>query len=63
MEVRAEVAAVVPTLGGSQGAAGLAAALDRVIQPGDVVLTLGAGDITLTGPELLALRRAAGVAS
>ena len=42
---------------------GLAAALDRVVQPGDVVLTLGAGDVTRTGPELLALRRDAGVAS
>ena len=31
----------------------LAAALERAVQPGDVVITLGAGDITKTGPELL----------
>ncbi len=33
----------------------LGAALARGVRPGDVVLTLGAGDITETGPELLAL--------
>jgi len=33
----------------------LAAALAAGTAPGDVVLTLGAGDITRTGPELLAL--------
>lgn len=33
--------------------ADLAAALAGRVQPGDVVLTLGAGDITRTGPELL----------
>jgi UDP-N-acetylmuramate--alanine ligase len=33
----------------------LAAALAAGTEPGDVVLTLGAGDITRTGPELLAL--------
>lgn len=33
----------------------LAAALAQGTEPGDVVLTLGAGDITRTGPELLAL--------
>ncbi|MBI3789344.1 MAG: UDP-N-acetylmuramate--L-alanine ligase, partial [Gemmatimonadetes bacterium] len=33
----------------------LAAALARAVQPGDIVITLGAGDITRTGPELLAL--------
>jgi len=33
--------------------ADLAAAMARRIQPGDLVLTLGAGDITQTGPELL----------
>ena len=33
----------------------LAAALAEGTEPGDVVLTLGAGDITRTGPELLAL--------
>jgi UDP-N-acetylmuramate--alanine ligase len=34
--------------------AALADALARASEPGDVVLTLGAGDITKTGPELLA---------
>ena len=38
---------------GERGA--LAAALAAGTEPGDVVLTLGAGDITRTGPELLAL--------
>lgn len=33
----------------------LAAALAAGTKPGDVVITLGAGDITRTGPELLAL--------
>ena len=32
----------------------LATALAAAVRPGDVVLTLGAGDITRTGPELLA---------
>ncbi|MEM7135380.1 MAG: UDP-N-acetylmuramate--L-alanine ligase [Myxococcota bacterium] len=31
----------------------LAAAIKHRLQPGDVVITLGAGDITKTGPELL----------
>jgi UDP-N-acetylmuramate--alanine ligase len=31
----------------------LAAALARIVRSGDVVLTIGAGDITRTGPELL----------
>ena len=35
--------------------AGLAAAARARVRPGDVVLTLGAGDITQVGPELLAL--------
>ena len=30
----------------------LARALELFVEPGDVVLTIGAGDITLTGPEL-----------
>jgi UDP-N-acetylmuramate-alanine ligase len=33
----------------------LAAALNQFAKDGDVVLTVGAGDITRTGPELLAL--------
>jgi UDP-N-acetylmuramate--alanine ligase len=33
----------------------LAGAVARAVRPGDVVLTLGAGDVTRTGPELLAL--------
>jgi UDP-N-acetylmuramate--alanine ligase len=38
----------------------LAEALAGDVRPGDVVITMGAGDITKTGPELLArLRRAA----
>jgi UDP-N-acetylmuramate--alanine ligase len=32
----------------------LAAALAAAVRPGDVVLTIGAGDVTRTGPELLA---------
>ena len=39
--------------------AALAAALAAGTEPGDVVITLGAGDITRTGPELLALLSAA----
>jgi UDP-N-acetylmuramate--alanine ligase len=35
--------------------ADLAAALARFVEDGDVVLTVGAGDITKTGPELIAL--------
>jgi UDP-N-acetylmuramate--alanine ligase len=34
--------------------AGLAAALAARVRPGDLVLTIGAGDVTRTGPELLA---------
>ena len=33
----------------------LAAALERAVRDGDVVFTIGAGDITRTGPELLRL--------
>ncbi len=33
----------------------LAAALARAVRAGDIVITLGAGDVTKTGPELLAL--------
>ena len=40
--------------------ASLAAALAGSVQPGDVVLTIGAGDITKTGPELLARLRGEG---
>jgi UDP-N-acetylmuramate--alanine ligase len=40
----------------------LAAALKALVQPGDLVITLGAGDITNTGPELLALLQAQGAA-
>ena len=36
----------------------VAAALREAVQAGDVVVTMGAGDITRTGPELLALLRA-----
>ena len=35
--------------------AGLAQALAEFVKEGDVVLTVGAGDITKTGPELLAM--------
>jgi len=35
--------------------AGLAAAARERVRPGDVVLTLGAGDVTQAGPELLGL--------
>jgi UDP-N-acetylmuramate--alanine ligase len=38
----------------------LAAAIAQDVHDGDVVLTLGAGDITKTGPELLELLRARG---
>jgi len=31
----------------------LVKAMSAKLQPGDIVLTLGAGDITNTGPELL----------
>jgi UDP-N-acetylmuramate--alanine ligase len=41
----------------------LAATLADMVRPGDVVLTLGAGDITRTGPELLRALSTAGKAS
>jgi len=41
----------------------LARALAGMVRAGDVVLTVGAGDITVTGPELLALLGAPGVAA
>jgi UDP-N-acetylmuramate--alanine ligase len=41
----------------------LAGALAAAVRPGDVVLTLGAGDITRTGPELLAALRPNGAAA
>ena len=37
----------------------LAAALAAAVRPGDVVVTIGAGDVTKTGPELLARLRGA----
>jgi UDP-N-acetylmuramate--alanine ligase len=41
---------------------GMAAALALGVREGDVVITIGAGDITKTGPELLGLLRGAGAA-
>jgi UDP-N-acetylmuramate--alanine ligase len=41
----------------------LAGALAAAVRPGDVVLTLGAGDITRTGPELLAVLEPNGAAA
>ena len=38
-----------------------AGALARLARPGDLVLTLGAGDVTLVGPEVLALLEAGAV--
>jgi UDP-N-acetylmuramate--alanine ligase len=35
---------------------GLAALVAETVQPGDVVVTMGAGDITRVGPEVLGLR-------
>jgi UDP-N-acetylmuramate--alanine ligase len=40
----------------------LAAALAERVRPGDVVLTIGAGDVTRTGPELLERLRGGGAA-
>ncbi len=47
---RAAAAGRAPAWTGPRSA--LAAALAEAVQPGDVVLTVGAGDITQTGPEL-----------
>jgi UDP-N-acetylmuramate--alanine ligase len=41
----------------------LAATLADMVRPGDIVLTLGAGDITRTGPELLRALSTAGTAA
>jgi UDP-N-acetylmuramate--alanine ligase len=35
--------------------AGLSAVLAETVRPGDVVFTLGAGDVTRVGPELLGI--------
>ncbi|MCX5767007.1 MAG: UDP-N-acetylmuramate--L-alanine ligase [Gemmatimonadetes bacterium] len=40
----------------------MAEALSHTVRAGDLVLTVGAGDVTHTGPELLALLRAQGTA-
>ena len=34
---------------------GMAASLAEFVKEGDVVITIGAGDVTKSGPELLAL--------
>jgi len=41
---------------------GLAALVADAMQPGDVVVTMGAGDITRVGPEILGLLRTRGAA-
>ncbi|HZF68251.1 MAG TPA: UDP-N-acetylmuramate--L-alanine ligase [Gemmatirosa sp.] len=48
----ARAAGRAPAWRGARGE--LAAALAEAVRPGDVVLTIGAGDVTRTGPELLA---------
>jgi len=52
----AEAAGRAPTWMGPRAA--MAEALEALVRPGDVVLTVGAGDVTKTGPELLARRSA-----
>jgi len=55
----AQVAAAVDRPAGYAPTLGEAFAwLQEYVQPGDVVLTLGAGDITTLGPQLLAAREA-----
>jgi UDP-N-acetylmuramate--alanine ligase len=51
--VEAEVRAASGAMAWRGERAGLAEALAAFVQPGDVVLTVGAGDVTKTGPELL----------
>ncbi|GIW05102.1 MAG: UDP-N-acetylmuramate--L-alanine ligase [Thermomicrobiales bacterium] len=44
----------------ADGPAGAAVLLAGLVQPGDVVLTIGAGDVTAVGPHLLSLLRERG---
>jgi hypothetical protein len=37
--------------------------LAGIVRAGDVVLTVGAGDVTVTGPELMALLDSGGAAA
>jgi UDP-N-acetylmuramate--alanine ligase len=58
--VTADLIAQAVTAGGREvawrgGQPSLAAGLAAAVRPGDVVLTVGAGDVTRTGPQLLAL--------
>ena len=41
----------------------MARALAGIVRAGDVVLTVGAGDVTVTGPELMALLDSGGAAA
>jgi UDP-N-acetylmuramate--alanine ligase len=64
IDVSSQLVAESSTIAGRRPAwmgsrAGLAEALADFVLQGDVVLTVGAGDITKTGPELLTLLRAA----
>lgn len=56
----ARAAGMIPELARERSE--LAARVARGVRPGDVVLTLGAGDVTRTGPELLALLERGAVA-
>jgi UDP-N-acetylmuramate--alanine ligase len=63
IDVSSQMVAESSTVAGRRPAwmgsrAGLAAALADFVKDSDVVLTVGAGDITKTGPELLTLLRA-----